>query len=532
MPNPVARCLKDGTIVGLANHTVLISRSGQEHAIEDSVAPIRGREGEVLGAVLVFHDVSETRRMAQQLRHDAAHDALTGLINRREFEGRLERAVASAKRYGLHHALCYFDLDQFKLVNDTAGHAAGDALLKRVRGLLSGKFRERDTLARLGGDEFALLLENCGLDEAIRIAEIIVATFREWRFVWEDRSFHVGVSVGVVAISSDVESAAQLLSQADVACYAAKERGRNRVDVYRKDGAEPSPHHAQILVAATLRDALEQSRFRLFCQPIVELSGDASGAPLRYEILIRLLEVDGRLLLPKAFIPAAERYGLMSAIDRWVIETAFRAYAGSLGASQGVEIAINLSGNSLNSDDFATFVLEQFQASSVPPDRVCFEITETAAIHNLDRAIEFVTEIKKGGSRVALDDFGSGLSSFRYLRLLPADYLKIDGSFVRDMLNNPREEALVAAINEVGHTLGITTIAEYAHSAEIVERLRQLGVDCAQGYAFGAPMPLEDMLLQPGSPLTMEARSPPGAPDPFSTPVALTRMGPISSTGS
>ena len=216
-------------------------------------------------------------------------------------------------------------------------------------------------------------------------------------------------------------------------------------------------------------------------------------------------------MLPKAFIPAAERYGLMSAIDRWVIETAFRAYAETVGASRGVEIAINLSGDSLNDDDFPKFVLEQFQASSVPPDRVCFEITETAAIHNLDRAIEFVTEIKKGGSRVALDDFGSGLSSFRYLRLLPADYLKIDGSFVRDMLNNPREEALVAAINEVGHTLGITTIAEYAHSAEIVERLRQLGVDCAQGYAFGAPMPLEDMLLQPGSPLRMEARSPPGA---------------------
>jgi diguanylate cyclase (GGDEF)-like protein/PAS domain S-box-containing protein len=512
VPNPVARCLKDGTIVGLANQALLISRSGQEHAIEDSVAPIRSREGAVLGAVLVFHDVSETRRMAQQLQHDAAHDALTGLINRREFEGRLARAVASAKRYGLHHALCYFDLDQFKLVNDTAGHAAGDALLKGVRGLLSGRFRERDTLARFGGDEFALLLENCGLDEAIRIAEIIVATFREWRFVWNGLTFHVGASVGVVAIDSDVESAAQLLSQADVACYAAKERGRNRVDVYRKDGTEPSPHHAQILVAARLREALEQNRFRLFCHPIVELSGDASRPPLRYELLIRLLEVDGRLVLPKAFIPAAERYGLMSAIDRWVIETAFRAYASSLGASQGVEIAINLSGDSLNDDDFPKFLREQFE--TVSPDRVCFEITETAAIHNLDRAIDFLTEIKKGGTRVALDDFGSGLSSFTYLRLLPADYLKIDGSFVRDMLNSPRELALVAAINEVGHTLGIATIAEYAHSTAIVNRLRQLGVDCAQGYAFGAPVPLEDLLLELGSPLRMEARSPPGAPNP------------------
>ena len=493
-PNPVARCLKDGTIEGLVSHTVLISRHGQEHAIEESVAPIRGREGAVLGGVLVFHDVSETRRMARQLQHDAAHDALTGLINRREFEGRLERAVASAKRYGFQHALCYFDLDQFKLINDTAGHSAGDALLKQVRGLLSEKFRDRDTLARLGGDEFALLLENCSLDEAIRIGEIIVATFREWRFVCEGRAFHVGVSVGVVAITADMESAAQLLSQADVACYAAKERGRSRVDVYRKDGVEPSPHHAQMLVAATLRDALEQNRFRLFCQPIVELSGDANSPPLRYELLIRLLDADGRLVLPKGFIPAAERYGLMRAIDRWVIETAFRAYAETLGASRGVEIAINLSGDSLNDDDFPKFVLEQFQASSVPPDRVCFEITETAAIHSFDRAVQLLTDLKRGGSRVALDDFGSGLSSFTYLRLLPVDYLKIDGSFVRDMVNNPRDEALVAAINEVGHILGITTIAEYAHSAEIVERLRQLGVDCAQGHAFGVPMPLEDML--------------------------------------
>jgi diguanylate cyclase (GGDEF)-like protein/PAS domain S-box-containing protein len=232
VPNPVACCLKEGQIVGLANHTVLISRYGQEHAIEDSASPIRGRDGEVLGAVLVFHDVTETRRMARQLQHDAAHDELTGLVNRREFEKRLERALVSAKRDGFHHALCYFDLDQFKLVNDAAGHAAGDALLKQVRELICGKFRERDTLARLGGDEFALLLEHCALHEAIRIAEIVVATFREWRFVWNGRTFQVGVSIGVVAITSEAETAEQLLAQADVACYAAKERGGNRARVY------------------------------------------------------------------------------------------------------------------------------------------------------------------------------------------------------------------------------------------------------------------------------------------------------------
>jgi EAL domain-containing protein (putative c-di-GMP-specific phosphodiesterase class I) len=301
----------------------------------------------------------------------------------------------------------------------------------------------------------------------------------------------------VVAITSDVEDAAQVLSQADVACYVAKERGRNRVDVYRKDGSQPSPHHAQILVAATLREALEQDRFRLYFQPIVGLATGSNGAPLRYELLVRMAQVDGRLAIPSEFIPAAERYGLMSAIDRWVIGAAFRAYAQSQGASRGIEIAINLSGDSLNSDDFATFMLDQFQATSVPPDRVCFEITETAAIRNLDRAVEFVTEIKKAGSLIALDDFGNGLSSFRYLRALPADYLKIDGSFVQNMVNNARDAALVSAINEVGHSLGITTIAEYAHSDAVVDSLRRLGVDCAQGYAFGAPKPVEDLFSEP-----------------------------------
>jgi diguanylate cyclase (GGDEF)-like protein len=445
---------------------------------------------------------------------DRAHDALTGLINRREFERRLERAVASAKRYGSQHALCYFDLDQFKLINDTAGHAAGDALLKQVQGVMSGKFRERDTLARVGGDEFALLLENCGLDEASRIAEIIVTGFREWRFVCDGRAFHVGASVGVVGITADVESAAELLSQADVACHAAKEGGRGCVYVNRKDGVEASPHRDQALVADTLRNALEQNRLRLFCEPIVELSGDATDPrPCRYELLLRLLDAKGRLVLPKAFIPAAERYGMMSAIDRWVIETAFRAYAGTF-APRRLEIAVNISGDSLNDDDFPKFVLAQLEASSVPPDRICFDITETAAIYHLDRAVEFVTRIKTVGSRVALDDFGSGLSSLTYLRLLTADYLKIDGSLVRDMVNSPRDEALVAAINQVGHALGITTVAEYAHSTAIVDRLRQLGVDCAQGYAFGAPMPMEDMPLQSGSPVRMEARSPSEASDP------------------
>ena len=272
--DPVSRCIGEGRIVGLGNHPVLISREGEEHAIEDTVAPIRGRGARLLGTVLVFHDVTEARRVARQMAHDATHDALTDLVNRREFERRLEHAFVGAKEHDFRHALCYLDLDQFKLVNDTAGHAAGDELLKQVRGLLRGKFRGRDTLARLGGDEFGLLLDNCSVKRAVKIAEMVVATLRDFRFSWKGRTFHIGVSVGVAPVTADAESSAQILAQADVACYAAKERGRNRVRVYQKDGAEPPRQHREILRAATLPGALEEERFRLFSQPIVPLSKD------------------------------------------------------------------------------------------------------------------------------------------------------------------------------------------------------------------------------------------------------------------
>jgi diguanylate cyclase (GGDEF)-like protein/PAS domain S-box-containing protein len=491
MANPVGRCLKEGRPVGPTAHSVLIGRNGQEFPIEDSVAPIRSRDGRVLGVVLVFRDVTETRRMARQMAHEATHDALTDLVNRREFERRLERAHASAKHYGSRHALCFLDLDQFKLVNETAGHAAGDELLKQVRGLLSGKFRERDTLARLGGDEFGLLLDNCSLQEALKISDIIVGTFRDCTFIWQGRTFQIGVSIGLVPITADAGDAAQLLSQADVACYTAKELGRNRVHVYRREGAEPADTRIQILRAATLRGALEQDRFRLYCQPIVPLLPD-SGVPVRFEFLLRLLDTDGDLVWPRAFIPAAERYGLMRAIDRWVIRTAFRHCAERFGDYSGAEIAINLSENSLDDHSLLQFVREQFAEFALPPDRVCFEITETAAFHNLSQTTAFVSGIKESGSRLALDDFGRGMSSFNYLKTLPVDYLKIDGGFVRDMMVSTVDHDLVEAINEVGHIMGIKTIAEYAHSRAIVERLKQLGVDCAQGDAIGLPVPLVD----------------------------------------
>ncbi len=490
--DPVARCFAAGKIVGLANHTVLIGRNGQEYHIDDSAAPIRGRDGQVLGAVLVFHDITETRRLTRQLEYDATHDALTGLINRPEFERRLTRALASAQHYGARHALCYVDLDQFKLVNDTAGHAAGDELLRQINTILSGMFRERDTLARIGGDEFGMLLDNCPLDRAQLIAQNVVSSIRDHRFEWEGRSFQIGASIGLVPITAELRDTAQLLTRADVACYVAKELGRNRVHLYHQEDSETTRHHGEILGAAGLKDALDEGRFRLHYQPIMPLN-TPEPRPVRYEALLRVVNTSGpenesELMLPAGFVPAAERYGLMGAIDRWVIQTALREYAGGVGKT-GASISINLSGNSLSDETLLGFIEAQFTIHAFRPERVCFEITETAAIQNLGRATELMVALKGHGSQLALDDFGSGLSSFHYLKALPVDYLKIDGSFVEDMIGNARDGALVAAINQMSHALGIQTIAEYAHSREIIDRLHELGVDYAQGFFFGHPAP-------------------------------------------
>ncbi|MCP5158277.1 MAG: PAS domain S-box protein [Gammaproteobacteria bacterium] len=492
VPDPVARCLQEGKITGLAHHSMLIGRHGQEYHIDDSAAPIRGWEHQLLGAVLVFRDVSETRRLTRQLEYDATHDALTGLINRPEFERRLERALASAHQYGARHALCYLDLDQFKIVNDTAGHAAGDDLLRKINKLISGIFRDRDTLARIGGDEFGLLLDNCPLDRAQLIAQNIVSGIRHYRFHWEGRVYQIGVSIGLVPITAETQDTAQLLTQADVACYIAKEMGRNRVHIYQREDAETMQRHGEILGAAGLRDALEQGRFRLHYQPIVSLSGP-DLRPARYEALLRVVhkshaDEDTELVLPAAFIPAAERYGLMDAIDRWVIQAAFREYAAGI-VETGAKIAINLSGNSLSDRTLLDFIKAQFAKYAFSPVQVCFEITETAAIQNLQQATELMTALKCYGSQFALDDFGSGLSSFHYLKTLPVDYLKIDGSFIKDIVGSARDRALVAAINQMSHALGIQTIAEYAEDQLIVGHLRELGVDYAQGFFFGHAAP-------------------------------------------
>ncbi|WP_455208607.1 EAL domain-containing protein [Kaarinaea lacus] len=488
--NAVRRCLKANQVISLGEDCVLIGKHGEKFAIQHSIAPLKHRSGKILGVVAVFSNVTEERNMAQQIAHQATHDSLTGLVNRREFERRLNNAIQSAKESHTEHCLCYLDLDQFKIVNDTAGHVAGDELLRKITILLKSSIRSRDTLARYGGDEFGLLLDNCPLDRAYKIANTLLVAVQNLNFKWDGRSFQVGVSIGLVPVTSKTTNTAEVMSQADVACYAAKDLGRNQVHIYDNEDNNLAKRHSEILRVADITDSVKANRFRLYCQSIKPLAAD-STEPSHYELLIRAVDSNGKIELPATFIPAAERYGMMATIDRWVIHSAFYRYVELFEPSDNIKIAINLSGNSLADSSLLQYVRKNIIESGMPAQNVCFEITETAAISNLEQARTFITELKELGCQFALDDFGSGLSSFTYLKNLAVDYLKIDGSFVRDMIHDPINQAMVAAINEVGHVMGIQTIAECAESPAIITQLTQLGVDYAQGYAISTPMPIE-----------------------------------------
>ncbi len=494
IPDPVSSCLSAGHSIESSEHCILIDRHGAEHAVEGSAVPVYDNNKCIKGAVLLIKDVSDTYELAREISHQATHDPLTGLLNRRIFEERLDQAIDTARLHDIEHTLCYFDLDQFKIINVRAGHVAGDAVLKQVSNLLSEKIRSIDTLARLGGDEFSLLLENTPIERAKDIAKAMMGAINNYRFDWNGRKFEIGASIGMVPITTDTTNTAQLLTQADLACNTAKDLGRNRIHVYRSDDTEMTRRQTEILHVAGVTDALRENRFILYCQPIVSLSS-AGNTPVHYELLLRLLDASSKLVMPKNFIPAAERYGVMSAIDRWVIHTAFKSYDSTFSSEGNTQIAINLSGNSLSDHDLQDFILREFDASGMSPERVCFEITETAAISNLAKASEFISSMKTNGCQFALDDFGSGLSSFTYLKNLPVDYLKIDGSFVLDMADDSIDYAMVEAINQVGHVLGIDTIAECVESEDVVVQLRNLGVDYAQGYALGTPLPMKEVQL-------------------------------------
>ncbi|WP_101927098.1 MULTISPECIES: EAL domain-containing protein [Luteimonas] len=470
----------------LGDRTLLVRRDGEVFSIEGSVAPLADRGARPGGAVIAFRDVSPSRRMAAEIRYQALHDPLTGLVNRNEFDQRLRAALQSACQHGSRHSLLYLDLDQFKVVNDTCGHTAGDELLRQVSTVLKASLRRTDVLARLGGDEFGVLLEDSAPDDSSATADALRRAASDLVFSWQDKRFPVAVSIGQVDFSDASMTPMEILSAADAACYVAKDRGRNRVYTYRQQDEALARRHGEMEWIGRINRALEDDRLLLHAQPIYSLQ---DGRILHREVLLRLRDTDGSIVMPMAFIPAAERYGLMPTLDRWVIRTVLTRLARDGDDTDSV-FAINLSGASLADEAMADDVRAAFECSGVDAARICFEVTETAAIGNLAQASVLMAELKGMGCAFALDDFGSGMSSFAYLKHLPVDFLKIDGAFVRDILVDPIDQAMVEAINHIGHVMGLRTIAEFAEDEQIVARLREIGVDYAQGYALARPTPL------------------------------------------
>jgi len=490
--NPVLRCLHEGRVVALAGNVVIAARDGSSVAIQDSAAPIQDRNGQIVGAVMVFHDVSQERQLHRKLAYFASHDALTGFINRREFEERLGAALATVHNEpGRSGALLYLDLDQFKVVNDTCGHGAGDLLLRQLADVLRQRVPKSGALARLGGDEFAVLLPDCTMPVAGQIAEGLREAISAFRFAWRDNALQVGVSIGIVPVQASSESVGALMSAADVACYVAKDLGRNRIHVYEEgDAAE---RHQEMQWVARINRALEEERFELYYQPIVPI-GPRSDTWPHYELLLRMRDERGQLVVPTAFIPAAERYNLMPMLDRWVISHTLEtlAFRGEPGTPP-YTLAINLSGTTLNDARFLDFVLDELTAAGIPPGALCFEITETAAIANLGQVVTFMRALKARGCRFSLDDFGTGLSSLTYLKNLPVDYVKIDGQFVRNVLRDGADECVVESIARMAKAFKIEAIAERVESRDVMKRLGELGVAFAQGFFIAVPQPVSEL---------------------------------------
>ncbi len=489
--SPVTHCLSMGRTVGMARNTLLIARDGSEFGIEDSASPIRDKQGRILGAVLVFHDVTEQRRLSGEMSWRASHDALTGLVNRPEFELRLRHVLESGPERP--HALLYIDLDQFKLVNDACGHSVGDQLLQQVSKVLADCIRGRDTLARLGGDEFGVILEFCPLDAAQRVAQHICDRMEEYRFVHEGRSFRVGASIGLVPLDGRWVGAASVLQAADTACYAAKEAGRNRVHLWLETDRVVRARQGEMQWANRLTQALDEDRFVLFAQRILPLR-PAEGEGLHCELLLRLREPDGTLVTPAAFLPAAERFHLASRIDRWVLRHAIARLQRVPELGTVSSVAINLSGQSIGDRAFHRFAESAIRGAGFDTSKLCFEITETAAITNLADATVFIEEMRRLGVRIALDDFGAGASSFGYLKVLPVDQIKIDGQFVRDLVDDPLDAAAVRCFQDVARVVGVRTVAEWVERQDVLDRLREIGVDYAQGIMLHAPQSFCDLL--------------------------------------
>jgi len=469
-------------------------KNGETYWAQESIAPVKNDAGDITHYVAIQEDVTTARALSEKVSYQAEHDPLTGLINRQAFEQRLERVVDTSQSNASEHALCYLDLDQFKIVNDSCSHAAGDELLRQLSKELSLTIRHRDTLGRLGGDEFAVLMEHCSLEQANRTAEKILATVSKFQFGWENKSFRIGVSIGLIPITQDSAGVGDLLKQADIACYAAKDAGRNRIHIFHQSDDEYiQHHHGEMDWVSKINQALEQDRFILYAQGINPLR---EGLAPHFEILIRMLGDNDEIISPGAFLPTVERYHMSQKVDRWVIRNTFLWIKNNPQKFQSKTVfSVNLSGQNLGDKLLLDFIFSEFLATGVDYKNICFEITETAAILNLSAASDFIVSLKQAGCKFSIDDFGSGLSSFDYLKKLPVNYLKIDGIFVKDITIDPVDLALVKSINEIGHVMGKQTIAEFVENQEILDELIKMGVDYAQGYHLDKPKPLSDLPL-------------------------------------
>ena len=467
---------------------------GTIKVFRDSGKPIFGSDNRFIGYRGTGRDVTDSHVLSEKLSYQAGHDMLTGLTNRQHFDERLQRVIDSARVERSEHVLCYLDLDQFKVINDTCGHVAGDGLLRQLAGVLRRKIRRHDSFARLGGDEFGVLMEHCSLDKGKRVAKTLHQAVESFRFSWEGAEFKVGVSIGLVPITSSSATVTEVLSAADSACYIAKDRGRNRIHVYREDDAEVAKRHGEMQWVTRINRALDEDQLVLYYQPIVPLNGrvrTVAGPGEHFEVLLRLRDDERGVVTASEFLPAAERYSLGTRIDQWVVSAVIQWLCEHRQNLEVLKVcSINLSGHSLADEGFPDFVVDRLDPSSVPAGKLCFEITETAAIANLSAATRFMSRLRSMGCQFALDDFGRGLSSFAYLKTLPVDYLKIDGFFAKNVASSPIDRAMVKSIHEVGRVMGKRTIAEYADNENILKELRNIGIDYTQGYGIREPQPL------------------------------------------
>lgn len=490
---PIERILVNKETIIHDSHLILVKPDNSELVIKDTASPILDKSGELIGVALIFHDFSNIKRMSDKLAYQASHDDLTGLYNRREFERQLDESLKDSRRRNAEHTLCYLDLDQFKIINDTCGHMAGDILLKQISHQIQTRTRHHDIIARLGGDEFGIIFYDTNIKEAEALSETIKNSVSDFKYIWKENSFDVGVSIGIVPITANVESHSELMIRADSACYIAKENGRNCIHTYAESDKDFIRRCDELQWYNKIIEAVDNDRFNLFCQKILP-ANNTGNQSIHYEILLRMKNKEN-LILPAEFIPAAERYLLMPKIDAWVINAFFKEFEKHAIYNFGGNIySINLSGQSLCSDEFLEFVLQRLQSKYVSPENLTFEITETSAISNLDKALYFITTMKKLGCKFALDDFGTGVSSFQYLHDLPIDYLKIDGKFVRNIGKNQINHSIIDAICKIGHELGLEIIAEYVENEQIMQKLKECNIDYLQGYALGYPFPLNELL--------------------------------------